>query len=173
MTKFTGKTWLYGDDVSTDSILPSKWKTSSFDPYELGKHAMSGIDPEFSSKVSAGDFIVGGLNFGCGSSREQAPLALTGCGVKIIIAKSIARIFFRNCINIGLYPVEVDYPDNYFSQGGEVEVDFDSSTITNLVSGEKIDFRPIPEFLSKLVNAGGLKQFLLGGGTLSELVSAK
>lgn len=171
MLKFTGKTWLYGDDVSTDSILPSKWKTSSFDPAELGKHAMSGIDTEFSAKVSAGDFIVGGLNFGCGSSREQAPLALTGCGIKVIIAKSIARIFFRNCINIGLYPLEVEYPDDYFSQGGVVEVDFGISTITDMTSGRKLYFKPIPEFLSELVNAGGLKQFLLKGGSLSDLVS--
>lgn len=173
METIKGKGWCFGDDISTDTIIPSRWKTASFELADLGKHAMGGIDENFGSKVSPGDFIVAGVNFGCGSSREQAPMALKGCGIKVVIAKTFARIFFRNCINIGLYPLELDWSDGFFSDGDEVQVDFSGKTVKNLTSGKSMEFRPLPAFLEELFNAGGLKSFLKEGNNLMELVNSQ
>ncbi len=170
MNAIRGKCWVFGDDVSTDSILPSKWKTVSFEPAELGKHAMTGLDETFPKKASQGDIVVGGLNFGCGSSREQAPLALVGCGIKIIIARSIARIFFRNCINVGIYPLELDYPEGFFKDTDSLAVDFDLFQITNQRTSATLRFNDIPPFLTSILTAGGLKSFLLKGGRYDELI---
>lgn len=167
-----GRCWVFGDDVSTDSILPSKWKTVSFEPSDLGKHAMSGIDPEFPSKVKPGDIIVGGINFGCGSSREQAPLALTGSGVRIVIARSIARIFFRNCVNVGIYPIEVNFPDGFFRSSDEISVNFSEGIINNLSTGKSITFRSIPDFLITIIESGGLKAFILSGRSYEDLLKS-
>lgn len=169
MNNVHGKCWTFGDDVSTDAILPSKWKTVSFEPSELGKHAMTGIDEKFPEKVSDGDIIVGGLNFGCGSSREQAPIALLGCGIRVVIAKSIARIFFRNCVNVGIYPIEADFPDDFFMDSDEIEVHFDLGVIVNKRTGKGLPFKVIPSFLSTILNSGGLKSFILGGGKYEDL----
>lgn len=173
MESIKGRTWCFGDDISTDSIIPSKWKTVSFELSDLGKHAMGGIDEEFSKKVSPGDFVVAGINFGCGSSREQAPMALKGCGIKVVIARTFARIFFRNCINIGLYPLELDWEDGFFNNGDEIMVDFEEKKVQNLTNGKSMSFRPLPFFLEELYNAGGLKEFLMEKGSLTELVTSQ
>ena len=173
METIKGNAWCFGDDISTDTIIPSKWKTASFELADLGKHAMGGIDENFGSKVTPGDFIVAGVNFGCGSSREQAPMALKGCGIKVVIAKTFARIFFRNCINIGLYPLELDWEEGFFSTGDEIQVDFDSKTVRNMTNGKSMGFDPLPDFLEKLFNAGGLKSFLMEGKSLMELVNSQ
>ncbi|MEM0134480.1 MAG: 3-isopropylmalate dehydratase [Thermoplasmatales archaeon] len=170
MSVIRGKCWVFGDDVSTDSILPSKWKTVSFEPAELGKHAMTGLDEMFPKKVSQGDIIVGGLNFGCGSSREQAPLALVGCGIKIIIAKSIARIFYRNCVNVGIYPLELDYPEGFFENSDLLTFDFDSCQVLNLRTSKMLRFKDIPPFLTSILTAGGLKSFMLSGQRYEDLI---
>lgn len=173
METIKGKAWCFGDDISTDTIIPSKWKTASFELADLGKHAMGGIDENFGSRVSPNDFIVAGANFGCGSSREQAPMALKGCGIKVVIAKTFARIFFRNCINIGLYPLELDWNEDFLTDGDEVEVDFPGRKVTNLTSGKSLEFKPLPAFLQELFNAGGLKSFLMEGKSLMELVNSQ
>lgn len=173
MESVKGKAWCFGDDISTDTIIPSKWKTASFELADLGKHAMGGIDENFGSKVSPNDILVAGVNFGCGSSREQAPMALKGCGIKVVIAKTFARIFFRNCINIGLYPLELDWEDGFFNTGDEVQVDFSNKTVRNLITGESIEFSPLPAFLEELFNAGGLKSFLMEGKNLMDLVNSR
>lgn len=172
METIKGKTWCFGDDISTDTIIPSKWKTASFELADLGKHAMGGIDENFGSKVSNGDFIVAGVNFGCGSSREQAPMALKGCGIKVVIAKTFARIFFRNCINIGLYPLELDWDEGFFNDGDDIQVDFSNKVVKNLTNGKTMEFKPLPGFLEELFNAGGLKSFLMEGKNLMDLVNS-
>ena len=166
----SGRCWVFGDDISTDTILPSKWKTASFEPSELGKHAMTGIDEQFPKKAVDGDIIAGGLNFGCGSSREQAPLALVGCGIKVIIAKSIARIFFRNCVNVGIYPIEIDYPEGFFMSSDRLEIDYVTGTIENERTGKTLTFRSIPPFLVSILEVGGLKTFLLSGKRYEDVI---
>jgi 3-isopropylmalate dehydratase small subunit len=173
METIKGKAWCFGDDISTDAIIPSKYKTASFELADLGKHAMGGIDENFGNKVSPNDFIVAGVNFGCGSSREQAPMALKGCGIKVVIAKTFARIFFRNCINIGLYPLELDWEEGFFKNGDEIIVDFSKKKVVNNTTGKNMEFKPLPAFLEELFNAGGLKSFLMEGKNLMELVNTK
>jgi 3-isopropylmalate/(R)-2-methylmalate dehydratase small subunit len=173
MDGLKGNVWCFGNDISTDTILPSKWKIASFELAELGKHAMGGSDENFGKKVKQGDFIVAGTNFGCGSSREQAPMALKGCGVRVIIARTFARIFFRNCVNIGLYPLELDWEDGFFETGDEIRVDFSKKTVLNLTNGRTMSFVPLPAFLEEIFNSGGLGSFLKSGKSLVELVGAQ
>ncbi|MEA1904322.1 MAG: 3-isopropylmalate dehydratase small subunit [Candidatus Hadarchaeota archaeon] len=156
MSAIRGKVWKFGDDISTDLIMPGKYKFKTMDPDELAKHAMEGADPEFSEKASKGDIIVGGGNFGCGSSREQAPQALKQLGIGAVVAESFARIFYRNAINVGLPAVESeDVPQNT-NLGDELEVDLDKDTVKNISSGKKFPIKPMPDFLLQILKDGGL-----------------
>ena len=144
-----------GNNIDTDVILPGQYMTL-VDPYELAKHALSGLDLAFPEKAKKGVIVVGGKNFGCGSSREQAPLALKYAGVKCVLAESFARIFYRNAINVGLLPV-VCPQAGAILEGTEVMVDLDGGYLVN--EGKKLPIEPIPEFLRKIIDAGGLVEF--------------
>ncbi|MEM1573184.1 MAG: 3-isopropylmalate dehydratase small subunit [Candidatus Methanomethylicaceae archaeon] len=149
-----GKVWKFGDDISTDHIIPGKYKFKTIDLDELSKHVMEGADPNFYSKISKGDIIVAGKNFGCGSSREQAPLVIKHAGISAVVAKSFARIFYRNAFNIGLPVIEskelVDFVDN----GDIIEISLLNGKI--YTKGMIFDFKPIPDFLMKILEDGGL-----------------
>ncbi|NLP47496.1 MAG: 3-isopropylmalate dehydratase small subunit [Clostridiales bacterium] len=147
-----GKVIKYGDNVDTDVIIPARYLNTS-DPKELASHCMEDLDKDFSKKVNPGDFIVAGSNFGSGSSREHAPIAIKYSGIACVIAKSFARIFYRNSINTGLPIIETDAE---FDEGDELEVDLSQGKITNLTKGETADFPPFPEALQKIIDAGGL-----------------
>ncbi len=155
--KSPSNVWKFGDDIDTDAIIPGKYLTINT-PNELAKHAFEGVRPEFAIGVKEGDIIVAGFNFGCGSSREHAPLALKGAKVKCIIAKSFARIFFRNAINIGLPLVECQETDR-IEEGDRIEVDFVSGIINNTEKDQKYDATPLPDFVRGIVDAGGLIEF--------------
>ena len=150
-----GKAWKFGDNIDTDVILPGKYLVLT-DPHEIAKHAMEGIIPGFSSKISKGDIIVAGKNFGCGSSREQAPLVLKHAGIAAVVAKSFARIFYRNAINIGLPVVESKDAFDKISEGDVVEVDLQNGILKVEKTGEVLRFKPIPDFLMTILNDGGL-----------------
>ena len=155
---FKGKAWNYGDDVNTDFILPGIYLELT-DPEEMGRHAMEGIDPEFSGKVRPGDVIVGGRNFGLGSSREHAPIALKNSGVSAVIAEGFARIFYRNATNLGLPALECPDASKEIETGDTVEVDLAKGTI--VVNGSKtLRFAPIPEFMMEILAAGGLREYI-------------
>lgn len=154
-----GKTWRFGDDVDTDVIVPARYLNTS-NPEELKKHCMEDIEPEFSRKVQPGDIIVAGKNFGCGSSREHAPIAIKAAGVSCIIARSFARIFYRNAINIGLPIFEIDEAD-LIKQDDIVEVDLEKSTITNLNDGKQYKAIELPQFLKDIYLYGGLIEFIV------------
>jgi 3-isopropylmalate/(R)-2-methylmalate dehydratase small subunit len=147
-----GKVWRFGANVDTDQIIPAEYLTTG-DPAELARHSFERARPEFAKKVKAGDLIVADENFGCGSSREHAPRALIGNGIACVIAKSFARIFFRNSINIGLPLVECPVAAE---DGDELEVDFASGKIKNITSGATYDFKPLPDFLINMLESGGL-----------------
>lgn len=149
-----GKAWKFGDDIDTDLIIPGKYLVFN-EPEELAKHAFENIRKDFSSKVKKGDFIVAGRNFGCGSSREHAVLALKGLGINAVIAKSFARIFFRNAINTGLLVIECSETDK-ISEGDEIELDLKNGEILNITKGERYKIKQLPEFLLKIVESGGL-----------------
>ncbi len=155
--KLPSNVWKFGDDIDTDAIIPGKYLTFN-KPEELAKYAFEGVRPEFARGVKDGDIIVAGFNFGCGSSREHAPLALRGAKVKCIIAKSFARIFFRNAINIGLPLLECPDTDK-IEEGDHVEVDFESGIITNTTKDESYQATPLPDFVRGIVEAGGLIGF--------------
>jgi 3-isopropylmalate/(R)-2-methylmalate dehydratase small subunit len=150
-----GSAFLYGDNVDTDVIIPARYLTTS-DPAELAAHAMEDLDPAFASNVRRGDVVVAGQNFGCGSSREHAPLALKGAGVAAVVASSFARIFFRNAINTGLPVLTCPQAVRGIKSGDELEIDFRFNRIVNLTSGEAWDAELLPEFVMAIVNAGGL-----------------
>ncbi|MEM2924710.1 MAG: 3-isopropylmalate dehydratase small subunit [Methanocellales archaeon] len=158
MQSLEGRSWKFGDDVNTDAIISGKYLVLS-DPEELAKHAFEGIRPEFASSVKKGDVIVAGENFGCGSSREHAPLALKGAGIKCVIAKSFARIFFRNALNIGLPVLECKDVDK-ISDGDLLEVDFSSGLIVNKTKNETYSTTPLPDFLQEMMKRGGLIEFM-------------
>jgi 3-isopropylmalate/(R)-2-methylmalate dehydratase small subunit len=155
--KSPSNVWKFGDDIDTDAIILGKYLTINT-PFELAKHAFEGVRPEFASGVKEGDIIVAGFNFGCGSSREHAPLALKGAKVKCIIAKSFARIFFRNAINIGLPLLECQETDR-IEEGDHIDVDFASGIITNTEKNQKYEATPLPDFVRGIVDAGGLIEF--------------
>lgn len=148
--KATGKVFKYGDNVDTDVIIPARYLNSS-DPAELAAHCMEDIDKEFVKKVKKGDMIVADKNFGCGSSREHAPLAIKAAGVSCVIAETFARIFYRNAINIGLPIVECPEAAKGIEDGDEVEVDFDSGVITNKTKGTTFQGQAFPEFMQKII----------------------
>ncbi len=153
--KIRGRVWKFGDDIDTDAIIPARYLNTS-DPRELAMHVMEDADPEFPKKVSQGDIIVAGKNFGCGSSREHAPLAIKGAGVQAVVAGSFARIFYRNAFNIGLPIFESPEAVEKIRQTDEIEIDADTGVIKNLNTGETYQARPIPEFMQELIKAGGL-----------------
>jgi len=145
----------FGDNVDTDVILPGKYLVL-IDPHELAKHAMEGLDSVFPEKAAKGVIVVGGKNFGCGSSREQAPLALKHAGVKCVLAESFARIFFRNAINIGLPVIEYKGISAAVNEGDEVSVDFEAGTIQNLTQGKSFQAAKLPPFILEILADGGL-----------------
>lgn len=145
-----GRAWKFGDNVDTDQIIPAEYLVTG-DAALLAKHAFEKMRPEFAKEVRKGDIIVAGKNFGCGSSREHAPRALLGSGISCVIAKSFARIFFRNSINIGLLVIECDVD---VENGEKLEVFFNRGTIKNLKTGAKYEFQPMPEFLMELLSSG-------------------
>lgn len=149
-----GKAHNFGDDVNTDYIISGKYKFKTLDMKELAKHVMEDLDPDFYSKVTAGDFIVAGKNFGCGSSREQAPLAIINAGIGAVVAKSFARIFYRNAINTGLPLIECD--TDKISSGDELSIDLSSDTFINRTTGEAIEKTPLPSVMLRILNDGGL-----------------
>lgn len=153
------KIYKYKDNVDTDVIIPARY-LNSFDAKELASHAMVDIDPTFASTVEKGDIIVAGQNFGCGSSREHAPLCLKTAGVKCVIAKSFARIFYRNSINIGFPIMECEEAADKLEKGDEVEVDFSTGVITNKTKNETYQSQPFPEFLQKMIDADGLVNYV-------------
>lgn len=153
------KIYKYKDNVDTDVIIPARY-LNSFDAKELTSHAMVDIDPTFASTVEKGDIIVAGQNFGCGSSREHAPLCLKTAGVKCVIAKSFARIFYRNSINIGFPIMECEEAADKIEKGDEVEVDFSTGVITNKTKNETYQSQPFPEFLQKMIDADGLVNYV-------------
>lgn len=150
-----GKVFKYGDHVDTDVIIPAKYLVTA-DPIELAKHCMEDIDRDFASKVQKGDIIVGGVNFGCGSSREHAPLAIKGSEISCIIAKSFARIFFRNAINIGLPILECVEAVDAAESGDKLSVDTASGIVKNLTKGTEYTTAPFPAFLQNIIDSGGL-----------------
>lgn len=157
--KLKGRIWKFGDDIDTDAIIPARYLNTS-DPAELAKHCMEDADPKFSSKVKQGDIILAGKNFGCGSSREHAPIAIKAAGISCVIARSFARIFFRNSINIGLPIFECEEAAEGINEGDLVEVDADSGTITNLTRKEVYQAEPFPGFMQEIINAGGLMSYV-------------
>jgi len=160
--KLKGKVHKFGADVNTDVIIPARYLNVS-DPGELAKHCMEGIDSEFATKVEKGDMIVATTNFGCGSSREHAPLAIKACGVSCIIARSFARIFFRNAINIGLPLLECPEAVNETEAGDILEVNLSRGEITNISRGKTFIAKPYPEFMMGIINAGGLIEYTKAG----------
>jgi 3-isopropylmalate/(R)-2-methylmalate dehydratase small subunit len=152
--ELTSNVWKFGDDIDTDAIIPGKYLTIN-KPDELAKHAFEGVCPEFAQGVKEGDIIVASFNFGCGSSREHAPLALKGARIKCIIAKSFARIFFRNAINIGVALLECPDTDK-IGEKDHINVDFTTGVITNTTKKETYQATPLPDFVRSIVDAGGL-----------------
>jgi len=153
--KVSGKAMIFGDDVNTDVIIPSKYLTS-LDPKELAKHAMEGLDPKFAEKTKDGVIIVAGRNFGCGSSREQAPIALKYAGVKCVLADFFARIFYRNAINIGLPVLESPDISREIEEGDILTVDLEEGKIVNETKNKVIDAIKLPDFILEILKDGGL-----------------
>ena len=160
--KACGRVFKYGDNVDTDVIIPARYLNSS-DPKELAAHCMEDIDKDFVAKVTKGDLIVAEKNFGCGSSREHAPIAIKAAGVSCVIAETFARIFYRNAINIGLPIIECPEAAGKIMAGDEVEVDFDSGVITNRTRGESYRGQAFPEFMQKIIAAEGLINYINSG----------
>ena len=153
-----GKVHKYGADVNTDVIIPARYLNIS-DPAELARHCMEDIDPDFVSRAKPGDIIMATTNFGCGSSREHAPLAIKAAGISCIIAKSFARIFFRNAINIGLPLLECDEAVDKTEAGDILEVELSSGKIKNLTNGMTFTAKPYPDFMAEIISAGGLIEY--------------
>ncbi len=163
--KFKGRVWKFGSDIDTDRIIPARYLNTS-DPEELARHCMEDEDPEFSRKVRPGDIIVADKNFGCGSSREHAPIAIKACGVRCVIARSFARIFFRNSFNTGLPILECGEAVDGTEQGDELEVDISTGEIYNRTRDRRFRAKPIPPFMQELIKAGGLIESLQKKGVV-------
>ena len=158
MEKMTGKVWVLGDDIDTDIIIPTEYLAlKTID--DMKQYGFSPLRPELAAQIKPGDIIVAGKNFGCGSSREQAPGVLKALGVQAVVAKSFARIFYRNAINIGLPIIECPEAAKGIEAGDEVEVDFDNGMIYNRTKGTEFKGQPFPEFMQKLIAAGGLVKY--------------
>lgn len=152
-----GRAWKFGDDLDTDAVIPGRYLVIN-DPKELAQHLFEGVRPEMAASVRSGDIVVAGENFGCGSSREHAPLALKGAGISAVVAKSFARIFFRNAINIGL-PLFICSKVDRIEDGDSLEIDMAGGLIHNLSRGETYKTTPLPLFLQEIVEAGGLVEY--------------
>lgn len=159
--RYKGFAIKYGDNIDTDVIIPARYLSTS-DPDILANYCMIDIDKEFAKKVRKGDIIAGGENFGCGSSREHAPIAIKGSGISCVIAKSFARIFFRNSINIGLPIIECKDAVNDIDSGNELEVDLSKGKIYNKTKDKEYDVAPFPEYLQNIINNGGLINSIKG-----------
>ena len=157
--KARGRVFKYGDNIDTDVIIPAR-HLSTADPQELKKYCMEDIDKEFVLKVKPGDIMVGQKNFGCGSSREHAPIAIKGSGISCVIAESFARIFYRNSFNIGLPIIESIDAAKGIDDGNEVEIDFESGEITNITKGETYKGQPYPEFIQRIIQKEGLVNYI-------------
>ncbi len=160
--KYTGNVIKYGDNIDTDVIIPARYLNTS-DHKELASHCMEDIDKTFVSRVNEGDIIVAGHNFGCGSSREHAPIAIKASGISVVIAKSFARIFYRNAINIGLAIVECPEAAENISEGDKVEADLDNGIIRDITTGREFRTEPFPEFIQNIIENGGLVQSVAKG----------
>lgn len=160
--KFTGNVLKYGDNVDTDVIIPARY-LNTIDKKELASHCMEDIDKDFTKKVKQGDIMTAGFNFGCGSSREHAPIAIKESGISVVIAKSFARIFYRNAINIGLAIVECPEAVENISDGDCVEVDLDNGLIVNKTTGKSFKTEPFPEFIQNIISNGGLVESIKNG----------
>src|SRR3982751_6446019 len=156
---FKGTVHKFGNHVDTDQIIPAKYLVTT-DAKELGKHCMELADENFPKKAHPGDVLVAGVNFGCGSSREHAPLAIKGIGLSVVIAESFARIFFRNCINIGMPIIESPQAAKEIKAGDELEVDLEKGQIKNLTQNKTYQAAPFPEFMQNIINAGGLMPYV-------------
>lgn len=158
--EITGKALCLGDHIDTDAIIPARFLVT-FDPKELGEHCMSGYDPQWVEKVTPGSsIIVAGKNFGCGSSREHAPVAIVGAGIHVVLAHSFARIFYRNAFNMGLLPLEVGDDYTKISEGDELVIDSDRGVITNTTTGETITFTPLLPTMKNILAKGGLAPYV-------------
>ena len=157
--KFKGKAWKFGADIDTDQIIPARYLNTS-DPKELAKHCMEDADPQFINKIKPGDIIVADKNFGCGSSREHAPIAIKAAGISCVIAKSFARIFYRNSFNMGLPILECPDAVAATQEGDEVEVNMSTGEIVNLTKNKRFRSQPIPPFMQELINTGGLMEWV-------------
>lgn len=153
-----GKVFKFGNDIDTDIILPGRYLIYT-DEEELSKHCMEGLVSDFKSQVNAGDFILGGTNFGCGSSREHAPIAIKGCGISAVIAESFARIFYRNATNVGVPLLEAPGVSEIIEDGEEIEVDMEKGLIIS-ESGKEIEFKKLPPFMLEILESGGLISYL-------------
>lgn len=152
--KYKGKVHKVGEHIDTDAIIPARFLVTT-DREKLGENCMAGLEPGWAKKVAPGDILVAGKNFGCGSSREHAPIAILGAGIPVVIAPSFARIFYRNAFNMGLPLLEVEEVDQ-FSPGDELEIDIEAGQIRNLTTGGNISFQPLPESMRAILRAGGL-----------------
>ena len=161
MAVLEGKVWRYGDNIDTDVIIPARY-LNTFDPKELAKHCMVDIDPTFAENVKAGDIMVGGKNFGCGSSREHAPVAIKESGVPVVIAASFARIFYRNGINVGLPLLEIGDDVEKIHAGDQLHIDISTGKIENLTTGDTFQAPPLPGFIQDIAKAGGLINYVKG-----------
>lgn len=157
--KFTGKVHKFGTNIDTDAIIPARY-LNTFDPQELARHCMEDADPDFPNKVKAGDIIVAEKNFGCGSSREHAPIAIKGARVSCVIADSFARIFYRNAINIGLPILESPEAAAAIQEGDEIEVELETGKIKNLRTGQEFQATPFPAFMRGIIAQGGLINYV-------------
>lgn len=157
--KLRGNVWKYGDDINTDYIIPGRYMELT-DPVKMAEKVFEEHDPSFRKGVKPGDIVVGRTNFGCGSSREHAPIALAGNGVSVILAESFARIFYRNAINIGLPALECPGIHDAVKKGDLIEVDVTGGVVKNLTNGKELKFNPLPEFMVEVLNAGGLAPYL-------------
>ncbi|MGQ9478900.1 MAG: 3-isopropylmalate dehydratase small subunit [Thermoproteota archaeon] len=154
-----GRAWVLGDHVNTDVIIPAKYKFRSGDIQELAKHVFEDLDPTLASKISKGDIIVAGRNFGMGSSREHAPRVIKAAGISAVVAHSFARIFFRNSINVGLPVIEIKDVNKYFKEGDVVSIDLEKGIVRNEATGVELKFLRYPDFIMNLMKAGGLAAY--------------
>lgn len=156
-----GKAWKFGDDIDTDVIIPARYLNQN-DPQYLAAHCMEDADPNFAKEVQEGDIIIGGKNFGCGSSREHAPVAIKAAGVKVVIAESYARIFYRNALNIGMPILECPEAAQGIEAGDKVSVDLETGKILNLTKKTEFQALPFPPFMQELIKSGGLISYVKG-----------
>ncbi|HIE25799.1 TPA: 3-isopropylmalate dehydratase small subunit [Candidatus Poribacteria bacterium] len=156
-----GKAWKFGDNINTDEIIPARY-LNVIEPAELAQHCMEDTveHPDFPQKISAGDIIIAGKNFGCGSSREHAPMAIKACQISCVIAKTFARIFYRNSINIGLPILESEEAASGIDEGDQIEVDLATGTIKNLTKNQTYQAMPFPEFMQQIITSGGLMNYV-------------